>query len=145
MSQSSEGYYNRAVKAYYSQNYTEAYQLFMNAYQLGNYKAATILGAMCADGLSIEKSTTEAFKWFALAAANGNATAQHYLGDYYRYANGVLQDYDLAITWYKKAAAQGNQRAIEKLKELTEDQGNKSLKQIPFDEDTFSKVDYIIE
>ena len=107
-------------KAYYTKDYSTAYEQFRKAAgEEGNPEAQWWLSMMYAEGNGTAKDPAESLKWERLSAENGFATAQTGMGLRYMAGTGVEKDPRKAADWFKKAADQGNGMALVSLAFMT--------------------------
>ena len=101
------------AKKYYEgtgvkKNLSKAYELFLQASELGYAGAQYYLAVMFARGEETEKDEKQALEWCKKAAEQDNALAQNMLGDCYSSGfAGLEADQEKALVWYLKAANQG--------------------------------------
>ena len=89
-------------------NLLKAYELFLQAAELGFADAQYYLAIMFAKGEEIEKDEKKALEWCQKSAEQGNVLAQNMMGDCYSSGfGGVEADEEKALVCYLKAANQG--------------------------------------
>ncbi len=94
-----------------AQDYTKAFQWFMQAAELNHQEAQDYVGQCYAYGYGTEQDDRQAVEWFERSAGQGNANAQYHLALMYHSGRGVDQSYPAAFGWFKKAAEQDHQEA----------------------------------
>ncbi|RIB12315.1 hypothetical protein C2G38_34622 [Gigaspora rosea] len=94
---------------YIAQLYTkEAFELFLESAKGGDSKGQTILGICYEDGIGTTKDKNKAFKWYLKSAEGGNTWGQYNLGRCYKNGIGIIKDENKAFKWYLKSAEGGN-------------------------------------
>ena len=104
------------------------FQVGIDAYQLGNYRAAmqewralaeqgdpaaqVRVGTLYLNGQGIPRDTNTAAIWYRLAAEQGYAEAQFNLGLMYGKGEGVVQDLVYALMWMSISVNSGYEDAI---------------------------------
>ena len=98
---------------------TRAFELFLQAAQLGSPEGALYVGRYYKFGLGgIAQNFEQAVQWFQQAAAQDNPDAQYELACCYQNAQGVPQDFRMAAGYLIAAAKQGHSLAIWTLERL---------------------------
>ncbi len=115
--------FDRAVAAYESKQYSEAYGLFSEAAE-ANPNAMVNLALMHMKGAGCERSNETAAEWFEKAAGQGSTHALNSLGIFYEKGMHGIQDGDKALEYYKKAADLGHVDAQVKTGMLQRERGN---------------------
>ena len=106
--------------------YKKAFELFNEAYNLGEDEAIINIGLCYLQGKGTEENKKEAVKCFKIAAEKQNSgVAYHNLGICYENGFGVRKDYKKAIEMYKKAVENGECASIESLKNICEKMNEK--------------------
>lgn len=98
--------FDKAVEAYETKKYGEAYVLFEEVAQT-NTSAMVNLALMHMKGTGCEKNIDIALAWFERAAARDNIKALYNLGTFYEKGMNGGVDNDKALAYYKKAADNG--------------------------------------
>ncbi len=98
--------FDKAVEAYETKKYTEAYALFKEVAQT-NTSAMVNLALMHMKGTGCEKNNDTALTWFEHAAAQDNIKALYNLGTFYEKGMNGHIDNDKALLYYKQAADNG--------------------------------------
>ncbi len=117
--------FEKAVAAYDSKRYDEAYSLFEAAAE-ANPNAMVNLGFMHMKGTGCERSTTAAATWFERAAEHGNQHALNSLGIFYEKGMHGTRDAEKALEYYRKAADAGHVDAQAKAGMLLRERGENS-------------------
>jgi len=99
--------FDKAVEAYETKHYSEAYGLFEEAAQT-NPNAMVNLALMHMKGTGCEKNNDVALTWFERAAAKDNTKALYNLGTFYEKGMNGSADGDMALEYYKQAADNGH-------------------------------------
>lgn len=99
--------FDRAISAYETKQYAEAYGLFEEDAEL-NTNAMINLALMHMKGFGCTKSNETALEWFEKAALKGNTHALHSLGTIYEQGIHGSVDVDKALEYYKTAADSGH-------------------------------------
>lgn len=94
-----------------SQDYPEAFKLYLDAAKTGNGAAQESVGYMLERGLGMPANPAEALLWYEKSANQGNPVAQLNLGTLYLEGRGTALNYDQAMRWFTLSAKQGNARA----------------------------------
>lgn len=104
----------KQADAFYKKgDFSEAFQLYKQAAELGNPRAQYNLGYYYYKGILLkEKNYSEALKWFEFAAIQGQPNAQYKLGKMYTEGLGTDPDKLKAIYWYNQAIEQGHWNAL---------------------------------
>lgn len=104
-------YYDKGIGT--PQNRAAARPLLEEAAQLGNARAAFMLGLYYAEGLGgLEQDDTKAVALYRQAAIQEDKEAQCNLGTAYAMGTGTARDYALAAIWFRASALQGNATAM---------------------------------
>lgn len=103
--------YEKGLKYYEAQEYTEAIRCFIKAAEQGVPEAQYALGVYYENGQVVQQNHLEAYKYFVRAAEQGYSDAQYALGLYYESGKAVQKNYNEAVKWYRKAAENGNDGA----------------------------------
>jgi Fe-S cluster biogenesis protein NfuA len=117
------GTFNKAVAAYESKQYDEAYGLFEEAAE-ANPNAMVNLALMHMKGAGCEQSYQSAKRWFEQAAERGNTHALQSLALFYEKGMHGTADADKAFEYYRRAADAGNVAAQLKTGMLYRERGN---------------------
>ena len=80
------------------------FDMYKRVAEMGNAKAAFILGASYFYGTGVEKDYEIAVFWLTRAAEQNHGDAQYYLKKCYENGLGVEKDIEKAVYWCKKAA-----------------------------------------
>ena len=104
-----------AAKAYRRGDYATAFKEFKALAEKGDPDAATMVGALYAEGRGTPRDYGQALQWSTKAADRGNARAQYNVGFMYENGMGVPENFAQAASWYEKAAAKGEIDAISSL------------------------------
>ena len=89
------------------EQYTEAFEFYSKADDLGYEHAIYFLGALYATGRGVEKDCNKAFELYEIAAKKGDLGAQLWMGIAYDFQSerfGITQDLFEAEKWYKLVA-----------------------------------------
>ena len=103
-----------------NKDYSKAVEWFKKSAEKGSVDAQLMLGSCYYSGTGITKDFFQAEKWFKEAALRGNAVAQFNLGVMYENGKRGKVDVKEAQLWFQKAAAQGYQKAMDKLKQISD-------------------------
>lgn len=104
--------------------YKKAFELFDEAYNLGEKEAIINIGLCYLQGKGTEENKKEAVKCFKIAAENSNSgVAYHNLGICYENGFGVKKDYKKAIEMYGKAVENGEKAGFEENKNVNDSNG----------------------
>ncbi len=99
--------FNKAMTAYETKQYTQAYELFEKVAQ-DDSNAMVNLAYMHLNGIGCKKSNDSALAWFTKAASDGNIQAMYSLGTFFEKGiHGMIEE-DKAFEYYKKAADDGH-------------------------------------
>jgi uncharacterized caspase-like protein len=98
-----------------SKNYPAALDSYKRAYDLGNTRALTALGAMYDDGAGVDKDPARARFYYGIAAQLKFAPAIASLASQYERGTGTAIDLAKALSLYQQAADLGDISAINKL------------------------------
>jgi len=99
--------FDKAVSAYETKQYSEAYGLFEEVAKTDE-NAMINLALMHMKGVGCQKSNESAVEWFEKAAVHGNTKALHSLGTFYEKGMHGTVDSDKALEYYKEAADSGH-------------------------------------
>lgn len=106
--------------------YKKAFELFDEAYNLGEEQAIINIGLCYLQGKGTKENKKEAVKCFKKAAEKQNSgVAYHNLGICYENGFGVRKDYKKAIDMYGKAVENGEKAGLEKIKNIYVKRGKK--------------------
>ena len=106
--------------------YKKAFELFNEAYRLGEEQAIINIGLCYLQGKGIKENKKEAVKCFKIAAEKQNSgVAYHNLGICYENGFGVKKDYKKAIEMYGKAVENGEKAGLEGIKSVYVKMGEK--------------------
>ena len=106
--------------------YKKAFELFNEAYRLGEEQAIINIGLCYLQGKGIKENKKEAVKCFKIAAEKQNSgVAYHNLGICYENGFGVKKDYKKAIEMYGKAVENGEKAGLEGIKNVYVKMGEK--------------------
>lgn len=95
----------------YKQDFEKARVALLEAAQLNNSDAESVLAHMYENGNGVEQDYAVAAQWYRKAAEKNVATAQNSLAYFYDEGLGVEQSFVEAAKWYKKAADNNNASA----------------------------------
>ena len=110
-------YYYYTVKT--EAAYKKAFELFTDAYNLGEYEAIINIGLCYLQGNGVKEDKKEAVKCFKNAAEKcSSGVAYHNLGICYENGFGVRKDYKKAIEMYGKAVENGEKAGLEAIKNI---------------------------
>jgi TPR repeat protein len=104
----------------------------------GNPVAQRSLGYMYCTGTGVALDYGEAVRLTRLAAQQGYALAETDLGYMYEQGKGVPLDYVAAYTWYSAGKVDGDERALSRLKSLSQLMGHGQIDEA---ESALSKVE----
>lgn len=113
-------YIDLGNKANKQENYTDAFNYFQKAADMGNAYAQSWVGYFYRYGVGTKKNFTKALEYFEKAANQGDAYSCRNLAENYEYGfevavedseYGYAKNFDKAFYWYKKAAEQGDVEA----------------------------------
>lgn len=108
-------YYTVKTKAAYK----KAFELFTDAYNLGENEAIINIGLCYLQGNGVKEDKKEAVKCFRTAAEKySSGVAYHNLGICYENGFGVRKDYKKAIEMYGKAVENGEKAGLEGIKNV---------------------------
>ena len=99
--------FNKAIIAYETKEYHEAYELFESVAD-ENPNAMVNLAFMHLNGIGCKKNNDSALAWFTKAASHGSAQAMHSLGTFFEKGMHGMIEEDRAFEYYKKAAENGH-------------------------------------
>lgn len=105
-----DGRFDKAVSAYESKRYDEAYALF-EAEAEANANAMVNLALMHMKGAGCPQSNAEAVRWFERAAEQGNIHALNSLGIFYEKGVHGITDAEKSLEYYQRAADLGHVEA----------------------------------
>lgn len=105
--------FREGVKACQEKSYSEAFEYFKQAAELGLPEAEYNLGLMYEMGKGTEVDKAEALRWYEKAADQGDAEAQYCCANMYRNGEGTEKDSSIYLMWIYKAAEQGHSKASE--------------------------------
>ena len=91
----------------FSKDLKKAFELFLEASELGLAEAQYYTGKMLYDGNGICEDSERACEWLMKASVQGHAEAQCLLGQCYLSGKGIEQNKVKAVEWFHKAAEQG--------------------------------------
>ena len=110
-------YYYYTVKT--EAAYKKAFELFTDAYNLGENEAIINIGLCYLQGNGVKEDKKEAVKCFKTAAEKySSGVAYHNLGICYENGFGVRKDYKKAIEMYGKAVENGEKAGLEGIKNV---------------------------
>ena len=110
-------YYYYTVKT--EAAYKKAFELFTDAYNLGENEAIINIGLCYLQGNGVKEDKKEAVKCFRTAAEKySSGVAYHNLGICYENGFGVRKDYKKAIEMYGKAVENGEKAGLEGIKNV---------------------------
>lgn len=110
-------YYYYTVKT--KETYKKAFNLFKNAFNLGEKEAIVNVGLCYLQGNGIKENKMEAVKCFKMAANKlGSGLGFYNLGICYENGFGVHQDYRQAIEMYGKSVELGEKTGLEAIKRV---------------------------
>lgn len=110
-------YYYYTVKT--EAAYKKAFELFTDAYNLGEEEAIINIGLCYLQGNGVKEDKKEAVKCFRTAAEKySSGVAYHNLGICYENGFGVRKDYKKAIEMYGKAVENGEKAGLEAIKNI---------------------------
>ncbi len=106
-------YWGREVR----QNFSKAFNLYLQAAERGDTEAQYIVGGMYFKGIGTERNLKEAFKWLYKAAEKGKSTpqSQKILGQEFLVGRVVPKNYSQSVQWYKMASENGDHDAQNEL------------------------------
>ncbi|MFB2971687.1 tetratricopeptide repeat protein [Aerosakkonema sp. BLCC-F183] len=103
----------KALAAFYSQDYTIALSLLQPLADEGNAEAQCAIANIYHLGLGVEKNILEAIEWYVKSSARGYGVASNNLGGIYLTGDeGVTADRTEADKWFQKARDQGEGEAF---------------------------------
>ena len=110
-------YYNYTIKT--EKSYKKAFNLFTNAFNLGEKEAIVNIGLCHLQGNGTKENKKEAVKCFKVAANKYKSSLGYYnLGICYENGFGVIQDYKKAIEMYGKSVELGEKTGLEAIKRV---------------------------
>ena len=110
-------YYYHTVKS--EAAYKKAFELFTDAYNLGENEAIINIGLCYLQGKGVKEDKKEAVKCFREAVKSTNSGIAYYnLGLCYENGGGVRKDYKKAIEAYGKAVENGESAGLVAIKNL---------------------------
>lgn len=115
--------FEKAVAAYESKEFDEAYGLFEKAAE-ANHNAMVNLALMHMKGAGCTQSYNEAASWFERAAQLGNVHAMNSLGIFFEKGMHGVRDEEKSLEYYQKAADLGHVDAQAKTGMLLRQKGN---------------------
>lgn len=111
-------YYYYTVKT--EEAYKKAFELFSNAYNLGEEQAIINIGLCYLQGNGTEKNEKEAVKCFEQAAEKCSSGVAYFnLGVCYENGFGLEKDYKKAIEMYGKAVENGEKSGLKAIKTIS--------------------------
>ena len=120
-------YYYYTVKT--EAAYKKAFELFTDAYNLGEEEAIINIGLCYLQGYGVKEDKREAVKCFKTAAEKcSSGVAYHNLGICYENGFGVRKDYKKAIEMYGKAVENGEKAGLEAIKNIYSKMGKDKSK-----------------
>ena len=93
------------------QNYEKALEIFQQAYEANNKKAARYLGMIYEQGLGVEQDYVKAAEYYSIGIENGDLTSSYYLGLLYEKGLGIEQNYEKAAELFASIAGSDNKSA----------------------------------
>ena len=107
-----EQLYQQAFASYHGlnqmQDYSEAFEFYLQAAKLGHRRAQTDLGMMYYSGKGVEEDMAQAAYWFERAAEQNDATAQYSLACLYFNGEGVGRNISKACALLESAIRNGH-------------------------------------
>lgn len=107
-----EQLYQQAFASYHGlnqmQDYSEAFEFYLQAAKLGHRRAQTDLGMMYYSGKGVEEDTAQAAYWFGCAAESNDATAQYSLACLYFNGEGIERNIAKACALLEVAICNGH-------------------------------------
>lgn len=98
----------KALAAFYSQDYTTALSLLQPLADEGDAESQCAIANIYHLGLGVEKNILEAIKWYVKSSERGYAIASNNLaGIYLSGDEGITADRTEADKWFQKAREQG--------------------------------------
>jgi len=90
------------------QSYSEAFESFRHAAEMGDVSAELYMGLAYCFGQDVPVNFEQGVRWFQRAAAQGSTSAENNLGVLFQNGQGIPKDNALAVQWLDKAARGGN-------------------------------------
>jgi len=106
--QGEHDFFDQANNAWDMGDEVRAFELFMNAAQLGDIYAFNSIGYFYDEGLGIPVNKQQALKWYKKAAAYGDVPACINLGVFYKEAGNIRQ----AKFWFRRAITLGDDSGV---------------------------------
>jgi len=105
---------------YKREDYKNAREYFMKAYEMGSYRALIILSYSYLNGNGVPKSEKKFIENMEIATANQCPLAYYELAQYYENEKSSRKDTELCFSYYKKSAEEGIILAYNKLGQMYE-------------------------
>ena len=106
--------YNKGIPGVLAQNYSDAFQLFSDASDLGDLNAKGNLGVLYIKGQGVETNEKTAVEMFRDGAEKGNPSCMFLYAQSLENGIGIREDPEKANRWYIRAAEEGFEPAIKK-------------------------------
>lgn len=123
----------------------QAAKWYRAAAEQGNARAQNSLGGMYRSGRGVNQDKVEAVGWYRRAARQKDASAMFHLGTAYYNGDGVGIDDVAAFAWFLLAQDFGSRPAIDAVKRMTEEAGNRQTKAFEKIGDMYQKRDDLPE
>ena len=123
----------------------QAAKWYRAAAEKGNAKAENSLGGMYRSGRGVNQDKVEAVVWYRKAARQNDPSAMFNLGTAYYNGDGVGMDDVAAFAWFLLAQNFGSRPAIDAVKRMTEEAGNRQTNAFEKIGDMYQKGDDLPE
>ena len=100
--------YKRAKEYYDNSDYTQAFNYFRKAAEMGHAGAQCDLGDCYDSGEGVKQDQKTAVEWYKKSSAQKYAPGERSLGLCYYYGDGVPQNYTEAVKWLSLAVEQND-------------------------------------
>ncbi|MBO5572045.1 MAG: sel1 repeat family protein [Ruminococcus sp.] len=107
-SSEAEETYKRAKEYYDNSDYTQAFNYFRKAAEMGHAGAQCDLGDCYDSGEGVKQDQKTAVEWYKKSSAQKYAPGERSLGLCYYYGDGVPQNYTEAVKWLSLAVEQND-------------------------------------
>lgn len=103
---------NLADQLYESENFKEAFEIYLNLAEKGDTEAQYAVGLMYEKGLGTSLDSKLAFKYMKMSSDGGNCQATNHVGYFYSIGFGCKKNHYEAAQYFKLAAEGGSSDAM---------------------------------